>query len=646
MAVTVLLASLSIGAGMDLLSESAEETVLLLAEESSKLVTSRMEAEIDELSSLAIRDEIVSKDLSLQIPELKKTLLGSDFLDLAIVQSDGTATYSDGSEIQLGDRDYIKKAQNGIANISDVIISKVTGEPVIMVAEPIKEGSAVSGVLVGRMDGNALSELTKDIGYGRKGYCYMINSKGQFIAHPDKDLVYSQLNVMKEAENNATYEPLAKAVEYMLSEGTGFIDYKYNGSSIFAGFKKVKNTDWTIVVTANKEEVLSPIKELQKTILAIGIICLVLSLVVIFILGTIITRPIIAISKLSQKISTLDLTQDVPAKYLSWQDENGTLARAMQSITDSLRNIIGEITDSSLQVSSTAQEMTATAEQSATASEEVSNTVEEIAKGASDQAANTEDGSQKAMKLGDIIEKNMEYMLHVNSASDKIAGVVNDGLKDIERLAEISEENSQATKEIYDIIQKTNESTAQIGEASNVIAAIADQTNLLALNASIEAARAGEAGKGFAVVAAEIKKLAGQSASSTDYIDGIIRELREIVTKAVDSIEKVNSISKEQNNSVVNTKQKYEAIMDAVGASQDAIHMVNASEDEMIKAKNDILDLLQTLSAIAEENAASTEEASSAMVEQSSSMDEIAKSSERLAASASNLQEIIQRFKL
>jgi methyl-accepting chemotaxis protein len=80
--------------------------------------------------------------------------------------------------------------------------------------------------------------------------------------------------------------------------------------------------------------------------------------------------------------------------------------------------------------------------------------------------------------------------------------------------------------------------------------------------------------------------------------------------------------------------------------SVEAINQLNASEDEMTKSKNGILDMLQTLSAIAEENAASTEEASSAMVEQSASMDDIAKSSERLASLAGNLQQIIMKFKV
>jgi methyl-accepting chemotaxis protein len=637
--------------GRNLITKQAQETIQLLAVDGAKLTESRIETFRTELVMMAQQDAILSADLETQIPALEKELNFVDYLALAIVAQDGTATYTDGTTSQLGDRAYIKAAFQGEPNVSDVIISKVTGEPVIMVAVPIMgasdtPGSAVQEVLIGRRDGNTLSDITNDIGYGVKGFAYMINDKGQIIAYPEKELVLSQYNPIEAAADDPSVQSLADAMQYMLDNENGFVPYEYDGRSLYAGFHKIEGTNWIMVVTADKAEVLSNINTLQTNMNIIIVVSLIIGVFATYFVGSSLVKSIITISKISGKIAELDISEDVPEKLLMKKDENGVLARAMQNITESLRNIINEITDSSIQVSSTAQELTATAEQSATASEEVSHTVEEIAKGATDQASNTENGSVQALKLGSIIEQNREYLFNMNKSSEKITGVVTDGLKDISHLTEISKENSIATKEIYDIILKTNESAAQIGDASNMIASIAEQTNLLSLNASIEAARAGEAGKGFAVVASEIKKLAGQSATSTDHIDGVIRELQEVVAKAVNSIERVNAISKEQTSSVDNTKKKYEMIMGAVEESGNAISLLNASEEEMMKAKNDIMDMLQTLSAIAEENAASTEEASSSMVEQSASMDEIARSSERLAMLALSLQEIILRFKV
>jgi methyl-accepting chemotaxis protein len=244
------------------------------------------------------------------------------------------------------------------------------------------------------------------------------------------------------------------------------------------------------------------------------------------------------------------------------------------------------------------------------------------------------------------MEKNRELMNNVVHATDRVTGVVKDGITDVNRLSEISEESNRATKEIYDVIMKTSKSTEQIEEACSVIEAIAEQTNLLALNASIEAARAGEFGKGFAVVALEIKKLAGQSADSTKYIDKVVRELQDNATKAVESMDKVKGITIEQVESVSGTRNKYQEIHSAMNEASEAIKLLSMYEKEMIQAKDGIMDMLQTLSAIAQENAASTEEASSAMLEQTASMEEIAKSSEGLAKLSISLQEIINRIKI
>ena len=650
-ATTLVVGLLAIKTGGDMLKDSAKDTVQLLSNEGSKLVDSRLQALSSNLITISMQEEIRTMDWEKQSPVLKDQLINTGFLDIAVVKPDGTATYTDGSESQLGDRAYIIKAFEGQANISDVIISRVTNEPVIMVAVPIKKGADVVGVLIGRKDGNALSDITNDTGYGVRGFAYIINTKGTIIAHPAKDLVLTQFNAINLFdEGDLSYEVFAKTVQTILDNKTGFIEYEdkavdKKNVSLLAGYSEIQNTDWIFVIVANKDEVLSAIPTLKLKMMTLTIICLIVSLILVFFMGATITKPMITISKLSGKIAELDVTENVPEKYLKMSDESGTLARSMQAITNNLRKIIGEITDSSLQVSSTAQELTATAEQSAMAAEEVARTVEEIAKGASEQAGNTETGSFQAIKLGDLIEKNREQMYNLNKASDKVTDVVNDGLKDIKRLSAITEENNLATREIYDIILKTNESTNLIGEASNLISTIAGQTNLLALNASIEAARAGESGRGFAVVASEIKKLAGQSATSTSYIDGIVHELQNNVTKAVESIERVNAISKEQSERVVSTNNKYLSISEAMEEAGTAVNQLNLSEEEMTKSKNEILDMLQTLSAIAEENAAGTEEASSAMVEQSSSMEEIANSSEKLAELAGNLQEIILRFK-
>ena len=235
-------------------------------------------------------------------------------------------------------------------------------------------------------------------------------------------------------------------------------------------------------------------------------------------------------------------------------------------------------------------------------------------------------------------------MGNLNRASSKVAEVVNEGLLDMNKLSKITEESNGATKEIYEVILKTNESSNRIGQASSVIASIADQTNLLALNAAIEAARAGDAGRGFAVVADEIRKLAEQSSQSTKAIDEIVGELQKNAKDAVKTMERVSTISKEQTSGVIQSKDKYILIAQAMKDAQIALEQLNASGEEMRKMKDEILTTLQNLSAIAQENSAATEQTTASMEEQTASMEEISSSSEDLSNLAQDLQSIILKF--
>lgn len=643
----------SIRAGKKLLLEEAENTVELVAEDGAKLVEARIQALVNTLNSMTYRKEIQSMDLNKQFALIKEELDTTTFLDIAVIDLKGTANYTDGTSKDLSSRDYIQKVLAGQANVSDVLISSVTGEPVVMVAAPILKDKKVVGALIGRMDGNTLSDIVKDSGFGDEGFAFMLGKSGQFIAHVEKDYVLEEINPIEKAKDDKSFESLGKAASTILEKRNGTIQYdfidddeeKTREESFYCGFHPVEGTDWIFVIVSDEDEVFAAIPALRSTIIIAGIVILIVSFILSYVMGSAITTPIVSLAKISKKIADLDITEDIPEGLQKWPDENGLLARSMQEIVKNLRSIVNDIKYSADALSITASEMKTTTAQSALAAEEVAKTVEEIAKGAGEQAENTETGSSHAIDLGKIIDANRILMKDVNHAAESVTEVVNDGLKDVRKLSDITAQNTAATKNIHDIILNTKQSSDRISKASAVINNIASQTNLLALNASIEAARAGEAGKGFAVVADEIKKLAAQSAESTGEIDAIILELNDSVEKAVESIEKVIAITKEQSGSVAETSNKYNAITIAMDEAMRAMEKLNVSEHEMIQAKNNILDMMQTLSAIAEENAAGTEEASSSLEEQSASMEEISQSSRKLADLAQDLQLIITKFK-
>ncbi len=377
---------------------------------------------------------------------------------------------------------------------------------------------------------------------------------------------------------------------------------------------------------------------------AVLVIAIVSSVVIAIYLRKIIVKPIAKMEVIATQIASGDLKAE--KIELNSNDEIASLANAFNDMADGLRELISNITESSEIIASSSEQLTATSQQSANASEEVAKTISEIARGATDQAQDTEKTATQVLEIGELLLENQNFISDVTKTASDIDARKDEGFVILRELIKKTQENNKVSTSVYDIIMNNNESAEKIENASAMIQNIADQTNLLALNAAIEAARAGEAGRGFAVVADEIRKLAEQSNAFTKDIKDIIEELKNRSEDAVTAINEVRKIANAQTLSVKETEDKFEAIAVAILETKKVIDKLSRSSNALGIKKDTILELMENLSAIAEENAASTQEAAAAIDEQSASMEEIANSSEGLSHVASSLMTLVQKFKL
>ena len=218
-----------------------------------------------------------------------------------------------------------------------------------------------------------------------------------------------------------------------------------------------------------------------------------------------------------------------------------------------------------------------------------------------------------------------------------------------EALEQLEQVNDQAMQYIHVIAEQTdttNASASKIHEAASMITEIAEETNLLSLNASIEAARAGEQGRGFAVVAAQIQKLAEQSNESAKEISEIIRVLMEDSQKAVSIMDDVKEIFKKQSEHVDNTKQAFDEIQKNVEQSIAGMSAIDDKTKQLDKERSGVIDIVQNLSAIAQENAASTEETSASVTEVKAISDQLSEEADSLKNISHTMEQSMAVFQI
>ena len=490
--------------------------------------------------------------------------------------------------------------------------------PAGFMSAPVLTGNQLVGVIAFQFPIDRLNEIMSERdGLGESGETYLVGADSLMRS----DSYLDPANYSAEAsfrnpekgsmETEATIEALAG------QNGTRVI-MDYNGNPVLSAFGPLgfKGLDWAILAEIDESEVMADVISLKWVMITIMLIAIITALFVAVLVARSIIRPLGGepedMATIAETIAQGDLTTQLDSANAIG------LYKSMVLMTDSLRDMTSRISNSANKQASAAEELSAITLQASTTLNQQRSYTEQVATAINQMTASIAEVSQNTLTASDYSKR-----ARVN---------LSDGSQQVEHSSAEVKNVSNELFEAKNEVEHLKEHADSIADILESIKGIADQTNLLALNAAIEAARAGEQGRGFAVVADEVRSLAQNTQDSTEEISQMINLLQQ----STDSVSQIMETCVDRMQQVSHR---------ALGTAEDLKDSVTSSEK--------IDDMMTQIASASEQQSAVSEDINKQIVdinsisnETSEATDQIAIASTELARMSSELQSLIERFKV
>jgi methyl-accepting chemotaxis protein len=438
-------------------------------------------------------------------------------------------------KLNVSDRQYFKDALTGKTVISQVLVSRTTGYPIVVAAIPIKDGEVVRGVYYISLDLDRFSsEFVSSVKVLQTGYAFMFDEQGLVIAHPDKAQIFK-----------------TKLADYdwgrqLLGRHNGKLNYRSLGVDQSTVFKTSDTLHWGLVLTAPTAELNAPLYELGKINLALSLGALVAGIIIMLLTARSITRP-------------------------------------LQKVADDLIAGAGQTTSAAAQVSASSQSLAEGSGEQAASIEQTSSSLEELSSMTKRNAENSHKANELSKQTRLAADKGVIDMQQMNVAMQAIKVSSDDIAKIIKTIDEIAfQTNILALNAAVE--------AARAGEAGMGFAVVADEVRNLAQRSAQAAKETAAKIEGAIAKTAQGVEL---SSKVSEALNDIVTKARQVDELAAE----VAGASQEQTQGITQINMAV-GQMDKVTQNNAATAEESAAAAEELNAqaetmKQSVADLLQ-----------------------------------------------------